>query len=110
MHPKRTLWSENNMLSTIQAVRRGSLRTYKASLRYNISRSTIRNHLTLEKINDLKAIVSKITKQILLSEFLGMLREEKFLIREFQSLKICSKNKIERTKKFVVDFDDLYLY
>ncbi|KAL7635492.1 UNVERIFIED_CONTAM: hypothetical protein RMT77_014561 [Armadillidium vulgare] len=61
MSPKRALWSENDLVSAVQAVERGLLSTYKAAERYKVPRRTIRNHLqtgSLKKTLGRKSILS----------------------------------------------------
>ncbi|CAK1579155.1 unnamed protein product [Parnassius mnemosyne] len=43
--PKRALWSNNDLVSAVQAVQRGMLSTSKAAEKYKVPRTTIRNHL-----------------------------------------------------------------
>lgn len=61
MPPKRALWSENDLVSAVQAVERGLLSTYKAAERYKVPRRTIRNHLqtgSLKKTLGRKSLLS----------------------------------------------------
>uniref|UniRef100_A0A2A4JD70 HTH CENPB-type domain-containing protein n=1 Tax=Heliothis virescens TaxID=7102 RepID=A0A2A4JD70_HELVI len=45
MPRKRALWSEDDLVSAVRAVQRGTLTTYTAAERYKVPRRTIRNHL-----------------------------------------------------------------
>lgn len=45
MPPKRALGSEDDLITAVRAVQRGTLSTYRAAERYKVPRRTVRNHL-----------------------------------------------------------------